>query len=130
WGLYYFVFIALERLFLGKLLSRIPKAVGWLYMMVVTVIGWVLFAVNGLDEFLVYITRMFGGYGGNDFMDQLSGVVILLVAGAVFSTPLVRKLYDRIKDGFWGLVLHLVLFWASVSALVDAAYNPFLYFRF
>ncbi|MCR5775183.1 MAG: MBOAT family protein, partial [Lachnospiraceae bacterium] len=42
WGLYYFVFIALERLFLGKLLEKLPKVVGWLYMMVVTVIGWVL----------------------------------------------------------------------------------------
>ena len=36
----------------------------------------------------------------------------------------------RLRDGVMGLFLHLILFWASVTALVDAAYNPFLYFRF
>ncbi len=130
WGLYYFCFIALERLFLGKLLKKLPRFIGWIYSMLVVIIGWVMFAVNGMDEFMVYITRMFGVYMGNDYLDHIISVSIYLVAGAFFATPLFMMIYRRIKDNVIGLVLHVVLFWASVSALVNAAYNPFLYFRF
>ena len=130
WGLYYFCFIAIERIFLGKLLRKLPKFIGWLYTMLVVVVGWVMFAVNGVDDCSVYITRMFGGYYGDDYLDHIVSVAILLAAGAFFSAPLFRRFYDRIKDNALGLILHLILFWASVVALVDAAYNPFLYFRF
>ncbi|MBQ7583517.1 MAG: MBOAT family protein [Lachnospiraceae bacterium] len=130
WGLYYFCFVALERLFLGRLLKRLPKALGRLYAMLVVTIGWVLFAVEGLEDFKVYITRMFGGYMGDDYMDHIVSVILLLAAGAFFAAPIFRKIYDRIKDTVFGLLLHIALFWASVAALVDAAYNPFLYFRF
>lgn len=130
WGLYYFCFIAIERLFLGRLLSMLPRFIGWLYTMLVVMTGWVMFATNGVEEFSVYINRMFGGYYGKDYMNHIISVSLLLVAGALFSAPVFRKLYDEIKDGTGGLILHIALFWASVTALVDAAYNPFLYFRF
>ena len=89
-----------------------------------------MFAVNGVDDFLIYITRMFGGYYGDDYLDHIVSVALLLAAGTFFSAPLFRRFYDGIKDKALGLILHLILFWASVVALVDAAYNPFLYFRF
>lgn len=130
WGMYYFIFISLERLFLGKLLKKLPKFIGWIYSIFVVMIGWVLFAVNSVDEFVVYITRMFGGYSGTDYMENIISVSVLLVCGAFFSTPVFKKLFIRIKDNAIGLILLLVLFWASVTSLVDAAYNPFLYFRF
>ncbi len=98
--------------------------------MLVVIVGWVLFAVNGVNEFAVYITRMFGGYMGQDYKDHIVSVAIYLTAGLLLSAPIFRKLYDRIKDNVLGLILHIVLFWASVISLVDAAYNPFLYFRF
>ena len=130
WGLYYFCLIVLERLFLGKLLRKFPRFFGWLYSMLAVTIGWVLFAVNGLEEFEVYIMRMFGGYMAYDFMDHIISVSVLLVSGVFFATPLFSMIYEKIKNGIPGLILHLVLFWASITALVDAAYNPFLYFRF
>ncbi len=130
WGLYYFCFVVIERLFLGKVLKRIPAVFGWLYSMLVVMIGWVLFAVNGVDEFAVYITRMFGGYPGTDYLDHIISVMLVLLAGAFFASPVFKMIYNRIKNTVFGLILHFVLFWASVAALVDAAYNPFLYFRF
>ena len=130
WGLYYFCFITLERLFLGKLLKKLPRVFGWLYTMLVVVIGWVMFAVNGIGEFGVYITRMFGGYGGTDYLDHIVSVILVLVLGAFFATPVFIRLFEKIKNNIIGVVLLVGLFWASVSALVDAAYNPFLYFRF
>ncbi len=130
WGLYYFCFVTLERLFLGKILKRIPKFFGWLYTMLVVVIGWVMFAVNGIGDFAVYITRMFGGYGGTDYLDHIASVILVLVLGAFFSTPVFIRVFGKIKNNIIGVVLLVALFWASASALVDAAYNPFLYFRF
>ena len=98
--------------------------------MLVVVIGWVMFAVNGIGEFGVYITRMFGGYGGTDYLDHIVSVILVLVLGAFFATPVFIRLFEKIKNNIIGVVLLVGLFWASVSALVDAAYNPFLYFRF
>lgn len=130
WGLYYFCFIAAERLFLGRLLKKIPKVFGWLYTMLVVMIGWVLFAVSGVGEFQVYITRMFGFHAGTDYLDHLRSVILVLAAGAFFAAPLWGKIYMKIRGTLIGKILFAVLFWISVSALVDAAYNPFLYFRF
>ena len=58
WGMYYFILVALERLFLGKVLAKLPRFVGWIYTFLAVMLGWVLFAVEDLELVLVYITQM------------------------------------------------------------------------
>ena len=41
WGLYYAAFLLLEKLFLAKLLARLPVVVRWLYAFFVVDLGWV-----------------------------------------------------------------------------------------
>jgi alginate O-acetyltransferase complex protein AlgI len=130
WGLYYFCLVVIERLFLGKLLKKLPKAVGWLYTIIIVMIGWVLFATESVESTLVYITRMFGFYGGTDYLDHIGSVAALLACGAFFATPLFSRFMKRYGKSIAGTVILVVLFWASVIALVDTVYNPFLYFRF
>ena len=43
WGLYYGVLLLIEKLWLGKYLERLPKALRWLLCMVIVCIGWVMF---------------------------------------------------------------------------------------
>ncbi len=129
WGLYYFCFIFIERLFLSKLLKHLP-VIRWIYTMLVVVIGWLLFAIPEVDQFAVYITRLFEYHPGTDYMENLTGMAILLISGAFFSLPLFEKFVMRHRRDVMGIGILAVLFWASISALVDAAYDPFLYFRF
>ncbi len=45
WGAYFGVLIVLEKLFLGKLLEKIPAFFSWLYTFVLVVIGWLIFDI-------------------------------------------------------------------------------------
>ncbi|MBQ9568073.1 MAG: MBOAT family protein [Lachnospiraceae bacterium] len=130
WGLYYFCFVVLERLVLGKVLDKLPGFVGRIYTLVVVMVGWVLFATESVENTLVYITRMFGAHGGSDYMDHIASVAALLVCGAIFATPVFDRFMKRFGRSWIGTVVLFLLFWASVIALVDTVYNPFLYFRF
>ena len=85
---------------------------------------------NSLRDFFPHHFNEFARFAFHDFLDHIISVMLVLLAGAFFASPVFKMIYDRIKNTVFGLILHFVLFWASVAALVDAAYNPFLYFRF
>ncbi len=50
WGLWFAVFLILEKLFLGKVLDGLPKLFSRIYTGLVVLFGWVLFAVETVDS--------------------------------------------------------------------------------
>ena len=97
-------------------------------------LGWVLFAFEDMGQGFQYLLQMTGAAGLSLCNERtiflLSGNLVLLAACALGSTPLPARAAGRWKDRvpeplFLGLVLLL-----SVAYLVNATYNPFLYFRF
>ena len=50
WGLYYFVFLAIEKLFLGKFLEKLPAVVGHAYALFIIVVGWVFFYFDDVSR--------------------------------------------------------------------------------
>ncbi|MCR5747728.1 MAG: MBOAT family protein [Lachnospiraceae bacterium] len=130
WGIYYFCFVVLERVFIGNKLKKAPVILRHIYTMLIVMIGWVLFATESVGDTLVYISRMFTFNGGNDFLEHFGSVVALLAAGAFFSAPYFERFMKKHEKDLIGIAILFVLFWASVIALVDTVYNPFLYFRF
>ena len=150
WGLYFGVLLILEKLFLLKFLEKLPKAVGHIYTMFLVIISWAIFAFDSLGSGLQFIRAMFGGFG-QVFADQGSWYLlytnlILLAILIIGSTQLPRWLYGRLESrllavdgrgrphaaalGAVETVLVLAGLILSVSFVVDATYNPFLYFRF
>ena len=65
WGLYYFVFLALEK-FLIPGLQRLPAFFAHLYTLVVVFFGWVLFYFTDFTQGIVVLKGLFGlnGNGG------------------------------------------------------------------
>jgi alginate O-acetyltransferase complex protein AlgI len=63
WGLYFGALIILERLFLGKLLEKVPKFFRIAYTFLMAVFGWVFFDTATLSEAFRYFGAMFGGSG-------------------------------------------------------------------
>ena len=129
WGLYYFVLIALERLFLGKLLKN-SYVLSRIYTMIAVVCGWVIFAVEDISHVKMYLSRMFTLHYSEDYLENIITISILFAAGILFSTPVFSPWFRRNKGKVSGIILLVIIFWASVTMLVDSAYNPFLYFRF
>lgn len=141
WGLYYGIILILEKYVLSGILDRLPGILRHIYTMLLVMFGWMLFAADSLGGAITYLGAMFG-IGGAGFADAaalyyLKSSVLLLVIAALCSTPFVYRhfqkcIYRRKKkpgQGFVVAVYVLILF-ISTAYLVNATYNPFLYFRF
>ncbi len=129
WGLYYFVLIALERSFTGKILEK-SYVLSRVSTLLFVMCGWVLFASPDLTQALIYLKKMFVYEPGPLFTDAFLEIGVYFGAGILFSTPIFSSWYRKHKDRLSGILVLLVIFWACVVNLVDSAYNPFLYFRF
>ncbi len=145
WGLYFFLFIALEKLFLGKLLKK-TKIFSHIYLLIIVYFGWILFKFEGIDDILTVLKGMFGA-GGNAFCDFetltiLKSNIIFIVFSVICCTPLFARLYKWLEEkavAYTGVfavysiintLIPLVLLGLSVAALIGNSYNPFLYFKF
>ncbi len=140
WGLWYFVFLLLERAFLGKVLEKLP-VVRNLYLLLVVLLGWVLFRYSDLRLVATVVRGMFGANGNplSSFTAQTMGKnkVFLLMISAIGCTPLIRRIGERLngRDGrLWSAVRYGVIPAAllplSTAALVGDRYHPFIYFQF
>ncbi len=135
WGLYYGAWMLAERLFLGKWLEKLPRAVRHIYTMFIVLIGWALFAVEDMGRLGAYFSSLFGGGGWFSAVDgyRLRTYLPTLVILAIGSTPLMGKLWDRLGEKTRAVLQPLLVLGALIictASLVDAGYNPFLYFRF
>ncbi len=139
WGIYFGVLLILEKLFLGKVLNKIPKFLSHLYMLVLVVFGWVIFAIDDFGEIIRYFGCMFGSNGVYDMNSIYTALkfIILIVMCAAGSTSLPSRLSAKLC-GKMPAVLRtvaenafiIVVFIISAALIVGDSYNPFLYFRF
>ena len=141
WGLYFFVFLVIEKFFLADILKK-SKVISHIYTLFFVAISFVIFSGNGAYE---AITRVGGLFGGGD-IPLVSGALlyalrnygIVLIIATICATPAPKKLYDclmnkktaeRVLDILEIPVL-LILVIIVTAFLADGSFNPFLYFRF
>ena len=144
WGMWFAVFLILEKIFLGKLLQKLPKIIGWFYAMIVVLFGWCFFSLEQTDKIVRFLKAMLGfgeaGFINNATLYTFSNYSILFVILAIAALPWGKKAVEWVKAKA-GTVLAVVLDVAeklflvailllSIANIVDASYNPFLYFRF
>ena len=55
---------------------------------------------------------------------------LLFFAGAIASTPLLRKLFERFQNNWILMALLAALFWVCVWRLQMEGQNPFMYLNF
>ncbi|MGL5379252.1 MBOAT family O-acyltransferase [Clostridium sp.] len=130
WGLFFFVFISLEKIALGRFLNK-HKVFSHIYVIFLLIIGWTLFAITDLSLLREYFRTMFIYKGGSGWIYYLRNYGITFLIAFIFSTPLISLGYKKIQDIKWlKTAILIIIFLISVAYLVDATYNPFLYFRF
>ena len=142
WGAYFAVLLILEKLFLHKWLEKLPKAVSHLYTLLLVVVSWVIFSFDKLADALIYIRAMFGGYGtalvDGQSLYLLSTNALLLLTVAVGCTDYPKRIAVKLMGNRLNTPVGIVsvnsfmvlLLLLSVAYIVNASYNPFLYFRF
>ena len=138
WGLYYGVLLILEKLFLGKVLQKLPKFLRQLVTFIVAALGWGIFYFTDFAALGAFFAALVGaGEGGlvtPAAWAWVLGYVPLLLVCAVAATPLgatLNRRWEQKKAWPWvRLVLGAGLFLLCLGALASQSYNPFIYFRF
>ncbi len=135
WGLYFGLWLILERFVFRDLLARTPVLVKRFYTLLVVFVGWGIFAMEDLGVCGRYLAVCFGNgplWSAPDGYRLRSWALILLLL-ALGSTTLAADLWKKIPERgrkVLAPVLMALGLVVSTAYLVDGSYNPFLYFRF
>ena len=146
WGLWFFVFLMIERFALKKWLEKIP-VLSNLYLLIVVCLGWVIFRFTDIRLGLALCGSLFGANGNalSSFTEEtvLMNNAFLLIVCIIASTPLPKLLQHRLDTAIaerkvlrtvWNVVFYslipVVLLLLSTAGLVGDSYNPFIYFQF
>lgn len=137
WGLYYGFILIIEKVFLLKVLEKIPAFVRHVYTMFLVIIGWVLFSFDSFSDGANYIAGMFGGgykLINTNFHYLLANNLILLIFLILGSTDFPKKIVEKISKIRISKVINIIvleiILCTCIAYLVADTYNPFLYFRF
>lgn len=130
WGLFFFLLISIEKLGLINFLNK-HRVFSHIYTIVLLLIGWTLFAITDFNGICEYLSKLFLYSNGEEWIYYLRNYGVSLIIAIIFSLPLVSMFYKKIDNFKWIKTIILMgIFIISVAYLVDATYNPFLYFRF
>jgi len=133
WGLYYGIFLLIEKLFIGKYLEK-THIIKHIYTLLVVVIGWVIFNLVDPSQMTFALSKMFS-FAGTSSFDVITAnsqiikgfIFVPLAIISVFAQPVVDWLEEH---EVLANIVSLVLLFVSVVFLLSSSYNPFIYFRF
>ncbi len=136
WGVFYGVVLIIEKLFLLKKMEKLPAWLRQVYTLLIVMIAWVLFAFTDLSQAVNYLLMMFGkasSFVNGTTLFFLRNNFVLLVICAFASTPIAKSKYNILRTDKAEYIYPLLILTGLVlctAFIVDASYNPFLYFRF
>ena len=139
WGLYFAIILLIEKLFLHKILNKIPVFFRWLYSFVLINIGWIIFRSESI-ELLSYVFKNIFIFDLDILYDFLAtnynllNYFVFILLGFIFSFPIYKKVNERfMQNKIYNLlkdIIIIVIFIFSICTLISNSYNPFIYFRF
>jgi alginate O-acetyltransferase complex protein AlgI len=144
WGLFYGLFIGLEKAGVLAILQRMPIVIGHLYLLYVTLIGWSLFYFTDIVHIFRFWELLHGltsaPYSDFRLETAVQSNFLLLAVALVACLPVypavLVPLYDTWNRRFRGVLQFsiwvggVLLLMCSIALLVNQSYNPFIYFRF
>ena len=151
WGLYFFLFLVIEKFLLGEKQQRIPAVLRHLFLLIIVYFCWVIFRFRDAAALGMALRGLFGGgtaAAGMAVGLSLKNNIFLLLVACVACTPLTAKLWQRWKAAaqgdsvlagnrllrgaaaVWEVIHPVLLLLLAAMALAGDSYNPFLYFQF
>lgn len=142
WGLYFAIFLVLEKFALKSFFEKIPAVFSHIYVAIIVLVSFVIFNANGTTGMLADIGGMFG-FAGLPFFTRdtayyISGYALVFVIALIGATPLVKTTLLKIKETKTGSriinllepVFVIAVLLITTAYFVDGSFSPFLYFRF
>lgn len=139
WGIYFALFMIIERLFLGKLLERNKlKFINSIYVLVVVALGWVIFRSYSIETMANMFRNLFTyqpNTSESSFVTVFTfKVLLMIILGIILSGPgqlLYNLLPEKIRNsqvvyyGKYVICFALILF-ASIF-MASNSFSPSLY---
>ncbi len=138
WGLYFGVILLVEKLFLSKVLEKLPNFLKRAYLLIIVIISFIIFNGEGVNQILTNISGLIGigevPLTSLESLYYLKSYLLILIIGIIGATPIMKKIAESKKihkliNVLEPIFLILILL-ISTSYIVDGSFNPFLYFRF
>ena len=138
WGLFFGVVMIAEKLFLGKILEKLPNFLGHVYTIFMFLISMIIFNAESMGQILSDLQGFFGNapLWTADTTYYLKNYAVVFIIGIIGGTPLCKNLWGKISDRCKVLSAvaeptYLLLILIAVTAcLLNGSLNPFMYFRF
>ncbi len=143
WGLYYFFFLMLEKIYIGKALEKCNALIRYLYCGVIILLGWAFFYFEDIAKLREFFKALFFGNGFITLTEKtiILNYIFVIVIGIAASLPVaqyIKRFSLNISESRGGKILVnaasfvfvAVSLFVSTASLVGDSYNPFLYFRF
>ena len=140
WGLYFGVLLVIEKVFLKKFIDK-TKVFKYIYTSVIVVISFLIFNSSSVSEIFTGLGNMFMfndiPFTSSTTIYYLKSNLVLLIVSIISATPLMKCLVKKIKESKAKKIIDgLEIVWCmsllilTTAFLIDASFNPFLYFRF
>ncbi len=139
WGLYYGLFLLIEKKCFRGALLKMPGWLGTIYNSIVVLLGWALFYFTDFSRLVQFFKTAFGSSGvllDLTAKGEFFGNLFLLLLLVLCATPVFKNLAEKVKEKLPALyhigkpVWILGVMLISFTLLVGQTFNPFLYFRF
>ena len=140
WGLYFFIFLMIEKYLLKKYLDK-TKVIKHIYTVLIVIISFLIFNTESIPDIINSLKNMF-------FMNDISIIsketlyylrsnLVLFIVAIIGATPLMKVVIGKLKETKFVKVInilepitYIILLTLTTAFLIDASFNPFLYFRF
>ena len=138
WGIYFFVFLILEKFILKKYLKK--NFIAYIYTFIIVVISFVIFSITDLNELFSFLKGMMGigvPLYNKEVLYLLRNNLVILVIAFLGISPFLKNKINSLKKGKLEKVIEggeiifiLGIFILVVASIVSSSFNPFIYFRF
>jgi alginate O-acetyltransferase complex protein AlgI len=140
WGLYFVTFLLLEKFLIGKYLEK-TKIVKYIYTFIIVIISFLIFNTETIPAIIESLSNMFLlnniPFTSLETTYYLRSNIVLIIVSLIGATPLIKTIITKIKTTKLKIVIdilepitYIVLLTIVTAFLIDASFNPFLYFRF
>ena len=140
WGMYFGFILLIEKLYIGKYLKK-TKVFKYIYSLLIIIIGFLIFNTTNVSDIINSIKNMFLinkiPFYSLETLYYLRSNLVLLIVSILAATPLFKNIILKVKKTKFKVVVdvlepivYIVLLTLCTAFLIDASFNPFLYFRF
>lgn len=141
WGLYYCVFLLIEKFIIGDKINKIPKILRHIFSLIIIIVGWTIFRLEDFS-ILTNVLKLMFTYKNSGWLQLFKSNTKLIVTlpylllGIFLALPIDKWFHKKVinsKSIYMLLLEDFILgtiFIIVVLRLVSNNYNPFIYFRF